>query len=135
MLSQLDGAEIKRFITKEQALSNLKSSLGDQVGLLEGLKANPLPASYEIVFHETDEYKVDPVKIKSTLEKIEGVNEVQYSEQWLERFKGIMSVFRIVGLVIGGFLCLAVLFITSLQYIPGVMTLKYISWLVLQTGL
>jgi cell division transport system permease protein len=112
-LSGLGGAEITRFITKEQALSNLKSSLGDQVGLLEGLKVNPLPASYEIVFHETGENKVDPVKIKSVLEKIEGVNEVQYSEQWLERFKGIMNVFRIVGLVIGGFLCLAVLFITT----------------------
>ncbi|MGD9161456.1 MAG: permease-like cell division protein FtsX, partial [Desulfobacteraceae bacterium] len=36
-LSGLGGAEITRFITKEQALSNLKSSLGDQVGLLEGL--------------------------------------------------------------------------------------------------
>jgi len=112
-LKSLEGAEIKRFISKEQALNSLKSSLGDQVGLLEGLKTNPLPASYEILFHEKEGDKVDPEKIKSDLEKIDGVNEVQYSEQWMERFKGVMNVFRMFGLVIGGFLCLAVLFITT----------------------
>lgn len=112
-ISDLEGAEIKGFISKAQALDNLKNSLGDQVGLLEGLNANPLPASYEIVFHETEEYLVDPVKIKLLLEMLDGVNEVQYSEQWIERFRGIMNVFRIFGLVIGGFLCLAVLFITT----------------------
>ena len=109
----LKGAEIKKFISKEQALSNLKNSLGDKVGLLEGLKDNPFPASFEILFHETEEYKVDPEKIKSDLEKIDGVDEVQYSEQWVERFKGIMNAVRIFGLVIGGFLCMAVLFITT----------------------
>ena len=112
-LSGLEGAEIKGFISKEQALSNLKKSLGDQAGLLEGLKVNPLPASYEILFHETEKNNVDPEKIKSYLEKIDGVDEVQYSEQWAERFQGIMNVFRIVGIVIGGFLCMAVLFITT----------------------
>ena len=112
-LADLSGAEIKTFISKEQALVNLKNSLGDQSGLLEGLRDNPLPASYEIVFHETDEKKVNPIKVKSDLEKIEGIDEVQYSEQWIERFRGIMNVFKIVGLVIGGFLCTAVLFITT----------------------
>ncbi len=112
-ITSLDGAEIKRFISKEQALVSLKSSLGDHSGLLEGLKDNPLPASYEIIFHETEGNKINPVKVKTDLEKIAGIDEVQYSEQWIERFRGIMNVFRIVGLVIGGFLCTAVLFITT----------------------
>lgn len=112
-IKMLEGAEIKGFISKEEALSNLKSSLGDQVGLLEGLKTNPLPGSYEITFHEKEEFKADPKKIKTDLEKIEGVDEVQYSDQWMERYKGIMNAFRIFGLIIGGFLCMAVLFITT----------------------
>ena len=112
-LADLKGAEIKGFITKEQALINLKNSLGDQAGLLDGLKDNPLPASYEIVFHEKEGYKADPQKIKSDLEKMDGVDEVQYSEQWVERFRGIMDAIRIVGMVVGGFLCMAVLFITT----------------------
>ena len=112
-LAGLKGAEIKGFISKNQALINLKNSLGDQAGLLEGLKDNPLPGSYEIVFNETEDYRVDPEKIQSDLEKMEGVDEVQYSKQWIERFRGIMNVIRIVGLIIGGFICLAVLFITT----------------------
>ena len=112
-LAGLKGAEIKGFITKEQALISLKNSLGDQAGLLDGLKDNPLPASYEIVFHEKEGYKADPQKIKSDLEKMGGVDDVQYSEQWVERFRGIMDAIRIVGMVVGGFLCMAVLFITT----------------------
>ena len=112
-LSGLEGAEIKPYISKDQALVNLKNSLGDHSGLLEGLDNNPLPASYEIIFHESGENKINPVKVKSDLEKMEGVDDVQYSEQWIERFSGIMNVFRIVGFVIGGFLCTAVLFITT----------------------
>jgi len=109
----LKGSKIKGFISKEQALINLKNSLGDQAGLLEGLKDNPLPASYEIVFQETGKDKIMPGKIKEDLEKMEGINEVQYSEQWVERFQGIVNGLRIVMLIIGGFLCTAVLFITT----------------------
>jgi cell division transport system permease protein len=112
-LAGLRGAEIKDFITKNQALINLKNSLGDQEGLLEGFKENPLPGSYEVVLNETEDYRVDPEKIKSDLEKMEGVDEVQYSKQWIERFRSIMNVIRIVGLIIGGFICMAVLFITT----------------------
>lgn len=109
----LKGAKIKGFISKEQALINLKNSLGDQEGLLDGLNDNPLPASYEIVFQESGEDMINPAKIKEDLEGMEGVNEVQYSEQWIERFEGIVNGLRIAGLIIGGFLCMAVLFITT----------------------
>ncbi len=112
-IKSLKGAEIKEFITKEQAMASLKGHLGDQAGLLEGLKANPLPESYEIIFHETKEYRADPEKIKADLEKLKGVDEVQYSKQWVERFQGIMDIIRVIGLISGGFLCTAVLFITT----------------------
>lgn len=110
---KLDGAMIKGFLSKEQAISNLKNSLGDQVGLLDGLRNNPLPASYEIVFRKTGAEKVRPEKIKEHLEQLEGIDEVQYSKQWVERFRGIVDGLRIVVIIIGGFLCTAVLFITT----------------------
>jgi cell division transport system permease protein len=112
-IRNLKGAVIKEFITKEQALESLKGHLGDQAGLLEGLKANPLPGSYEVIFHETKDYRADPEKIKADLEKLNGVDEVQYSKQWVERFQGVMDIMRVIGLITGGFLCTAVLFITT----------------------
>lgn len=112
-LKDIDRAEIRGYISKEQALTNLIEGLGEQAGLLKGLKENPLPASFELIFKDVKDYQVDPQKIKKDLEKIEGVDEVQYSEQWIERFEGVMFVFKIVGLIIGGLLCIAVLFITT----------------------
>ena len=112
-LENLKGAKIKEFVTKEQALIQLKEGLGEQAGLLNGLKENPLPASFEVVFTSIRDDEIDLKGIKGTLEKMEGVDEVQYSTQWIERFEGVLYVFRIVGLIIGGLLCIAVLFITT----------------------
>jgi len=44
---------------------------------------------------------------------MKGVEEVQYSEQWLERFEGLMYILKVTGFIIGGLLCLAVLFIVT----------------------
>lgn len=112
-LAQIEGAEIKEYISKEEALTRLKKALGAQAGLLDSLRKNPLPGSFEIVFNDVSSQELDPGKIKESLEKIQGVDEVQYSEQWMERFKGLMYVFKVVGFIIGGFLCIAVLFITT----------------------
>lgn len=112
-ITELPTAEIKRFISKEAALKDLKKCLGSHAGLLDGLSDNPLPASFELVLEDKEGQKPDPQKIKEKLEKIEGVEEVQYSEEWLKRFKGVMDVVRLVGLVVGGFLCLGVLLIMT----------------------
>lgn len=113
ILKNLPGAEIKRFVSKEEAEADLVKALGDQAGLLDGITTNPLPASFEIVFKDINRGQLDPKKIKKDLEDVEGVDEVQYSEQWLERFEGLIYVLKLVGLVVGGLLCLAVLFIVT----------------------
>ncbi|MGD8227779.1 MAG: permease-like cell division protein FtsX [Desulfobacteraceae bacterium] len=112
-LVSLPGAERTRFISKEKAMGDLRETLGPQAGLLDGLRKNPLPASYEIVFKNVRGDALNPKKIKEDLEKIQGVDEVQYSQQWLERFEVVIYMLRLVGLVIGGLLCIAVLFIIT----------------------
>jgi cell division transport system permease protein len=112
-LLNIKGAKTKGFISKDQAMMQLKESLGGQAGLLSGLKNNPLPSSFELIFEDTDNYRIDPDNIKASLEKMEGVDEVQYSKQWVERFKGLIFVFRVASLIIGGLLCVAVLFIIT----------------------
>ena len=112
-LLDLPGAELKEFITKNNAMDNLKQALGKQAGLLDGIKKNPLPASFEIVFPDIKDRKINAARIKEQLEAMQGIDEVQYSEQWVERFEGIMYIFRVAGLVIGSLLCVAVLFIIT----------------------
>ena len=113
LLRNLPGAELKDYISKEKAMVDLMKGLGAHSGLLDGLKENPLPASFEIVFKDVNIRQLNPRKMKEEIEKIEGVDEVQYSEEWLERFEGLIYVLKVAGFIIGGFLCLAVLFITT----------------------
>ena len=112
-LRKLPGAEITSFISKEKALLDLKATLGPQGRFLDGLNENPLPASFEVVFKNVSRGTLNSGKIKEDLEKQEGVDEVQYSEQWLERFEGFVYMLRLIGLIIGGLLCVAVLFIIT----------------------
>jgi cell division transport system permease protein len=113
IIRKLQGAEIKRFISKEGALRDLRKALGSHAGLLEGMSVNPLPASFEVIFKDGVGQETDPLKIKNELESIEGVEEVQYSEEWLKRFKGLMNMVRLIGFIIGGLLCMGILFIVT----------------------
>ena len=113
LLKNLPGAELKGFTSKEKAFRDLAEGLGAHAGLLDGLKKNPLPASFEILFRDVNIHQINPGKMKEEIEKIEGVDEVQYSKEVLERFEGLMYVFKVAGFIVGGGLCLAVLFITT----------------------
>jgi len=112
-ISTLKGAEITGYISKEKALQDMKGMLGSQAGLLDGLTGNPLPASFEVAFRNVDRAKFEPKRIKEALEKVAGVDEVQYSEQWLDQFEGLLYVLKVAGIAIGGLLCVAVLFIIT----------------------
>lgn len=112
-LRQIDNAEVVNFVSKEKALIHLKEALGPQSGLLDGLNKNPLPSSFDIMFKDVKGDKINPRRIKEDLEKTEGIDEVQYSEQWVERFEGSLYLFKVIGIIIGCFLCVAVLFITT----------------------
>jgi cell division transport system permease protein len=112
-IQKIPGAHIDRIITKEQALDDLKRALGHEARVLDGLTKNPLPASIEVVFRPSKGARPDPGKLQKELESLAGVEEVQYSEEWLHRFEGLMRVFRLAGLIIGGLLGLGVLFIVT----------------------
>jgi cell division transport system permease protein len=113
LIRKMPGAKIKRFISKDGALRDLRHALGSHSGLLDGLSSNPLPASFEVIFIDKENQKADPLNIKNELEGIEGVSEVQYSEEWLKRFEGLMNMVRLVGFIIGGLLCIGILFIVT----------------------
>ncbi|MBE9574010.1 MAG: ABC transporter permease [Proteobacteria bacterium] len=101
------------FISKDDALKSLRKQLGEKAGLLDGLGENPLPASLEIVLSRDVSGDSLPYELKTRLERIRGVDEVQYSQEWVERFQAIMRAVKLIGLVFGGLLFLAALFIIT----------------------
>ncbi len=112
-IREFPGAEIERYISKQQAFTELEGALGPRAELLKGLSKNPLPASFEVVFGAGRVQSRDPAGLRSLLEGMEGVDEVQYSQDWLHRFAGFMNLFRVIGFGIGGLLCVGILFIVS----------------------
>jgi cell division transport system permease protein len=109
-LLQYPEVTINEFISKSDAMRNLKKRLGDKTGLLDGLEDNPLPASLEIILSRG---KIEdlPQQLKARLERLEVVDEVQYSYEWVEKIQGIMGAVRLIGIIFGGLLFLAALFI------------------------
>jgi cell division transport system permease protein len=104
---------ITDFISKDDALKSLGKQLGEKAGLLDGLGENPLPASLEITLSRDVSGDSLPYELKTRLERINGVDEVQYSQEWVERFRAIMGAVKIIGLVFGSLLFLAALFIIT----------------------
>jgi cell division transport system permease protein len=47
------------------------------------------------------------------LKKIPEITEVQYGEEWVQRFTDFMNLVRFAGALVGGFLVLAVVFIVA----------------------
>lgn len=109
-LLQYPEVTVKEFISKSDAMRNLKKRLGDKAGLLDGLKDNPLPASLEIILSggKTEDF---PRQLKTRLERLEVVDEVHYSHEWIEKIQAIMGAVRLIGTIFGGLLFLAALFI------------------------
>ena len=109
-LLQYPGVAIDEFISKSGAMGNLKRRLGDKAGLLEGLEDNPLPASLEIILSrgKAEDF---PKQLKTRLEMLEVVDEVHYSHEWAEKIQAIMGAVKLIGIIFGGLLFLAALFI------------------------
>jgi len=102
-----------KYVSKEKAFEEFKHALGPQSRLLSALSSNPLPASFEVEIRPTKNQKETLRMLSSRLKKLRGVEEVQYSQAWLQRFRDILDMVKIVGFVVGGLLALGALFIVT----------------------
>jgi cell division transport system permease protein len=112
ILKMPEAAEVV-YITKAQALEDLKRRLGARAALLDGLEENPLPASFELTLKEA--YR-SPDQIKPLLVRLKGlerVTDVDYAWDWSEKLASVFNFFKLGALVIGGLLFLATVFIIS----------------------
>ena len=115
VIANLPDTTIDRFISKKEALKDLRSSLGSQAGLLDGLSNNPLPASLEahVTYSNSKGEKPNIREIKTKIEALKGVDEVQCSEEKFDQFEGLMNILGLVGFIIGGLLSIGVIFIVT----------------------
>jgi len=106
-----------RFISQEDALKEMRQSLGDKAVILDAFRENPLPASFEI---KLDEEGLSPEAVRNKaaeLRKLPGVEDVQYGEKWLASLYSVSRGMKIGAVIVG--LIIFVAITLSLIHIPS----------------
>ncbi|PKL51913.1 MAG: hypothetical protein CVV37_04000 [Nitrospira bacterium HGW-Nitrospira-1] len=100
-----------RYISKDEAMKELKASLKNSDYILEGLDENPLPDSIEIKLR-TNEVETETARqLAGEALKIKGVTEVDYGEKFLSTLNTIKKGFKVIGLVLVAVLSAGVIFV------------------------
>lgn len=89
------------YTSKEEALASFKRELKGQESLLEGLGENPLPASFQLKVQERYQSPEAIKRLVISLKRLEGVEDVLYGQEWVERLNTTVRLLRLMGLSVG----------------------------------
>ncbi|HEX9443025.1 MAG TPA: permease-like cell division protein FtsX, partial [Candidatus Binatia bacterium] len=105
--------ESVRFVSRPEAWESFRKSLGSQSGVLEGLTAEVLPASLEIAVRGDYRDHEALAAAAGRLRAEKGVAQVEYPEEWMEKFSLLTFALASAEWILGGFLLIATLFIVG----------------------
>jgi len=109
----IETVEDVAFVSREQALERLKTRLAGHNDLIEGLEQNPLPASFEIRLTRKARTLQGVEAVATQLRQMPALTDIQYGQTWLENLTAIMNMLKFIGVFLGAFLFLTVIFIIS----------------------
>jgi cell division transport system permease protein len=109
----LPGTAEILYVSQEEALQKFYGRLKGQEALLEGVSSEILPSSLEIHLKKDSRDSKSIALYVERLKKIPMINEVQYGEEWVKRFSHFMNLVRFAGILVAGFIVLAVVFIVA----------------------
>jgi cell division transport system permease protein len=101
------------YTSKAEALQQFKREMQGKEALLEGLGENPIPASLQLRVHEAYQTPEALKQLTASLSRLEGVEDVMYGQEWVDRLSSVIQVLRLLGLSVGLALGLASLLIVS----------------------
>lgn len=101
------------YVSRAEALKRFKQRLADDADLLEGVDPDVLPASFEIALKEKSRNRQGVSALVARLRQNSGLSDLRYGQDWLERFESFVSLLRLAGAILGGFLLFAALFIVA----------------------
>ena len=101
------------YTSKEEALQSFKRELRGKESLLEGLGENPIPASLQLKIHEAYQTPEGLRQFTAFLSRLEGVEDVMYGQEWVDRLNSVIRMLRLLGLSVGLALGMASLLIVS----------------------
>jgi len=95
------GVQAVSYVSKEQALADFRAQFPADSHLLQGLGENPLPASFVVSLspslHSPDAVRRWAERVQS----VPGVEQVQYSRDWIDNLTAIVGYLELVAVGIG----------------------------------
>lgn len=101
------------FVSKDEAMTEFQEELGEDSDILGVLESNPLPASFRITLREEYKNKEATERFAAGLAQMQGIEEVRYGREFLEKFTSITKGFFYVDAFLGIVVILSSVFIIS----------------------
>lgn len=113
-IREIQAIDDVKFVSSEEALEDFKTRLVGHEDLLEGVAdANPLPASFEIRLKPKYQNFASVQAVVESLAQIPHLNDFQYGQTWLENLTIVINLLKFIGVFLGIFLFLTIIFIIS----------------------
>lgn len=110
-LLALEGIEEVSFISRDEALDELRETLEGSRDLLDEIPSNPLPDAFRVK-PRPDNISTDFLERTAVLVGAwDGVEDVRYGRKWFERGERLVKGFFIVDLALGLIIFLSVIFV------------------------
>ncbi len=112
-ISQLSGVRAVKFISKEQAWTELKTDLADNAGLLDILERNPLPASLRIQLDANYKLSKKLSELEDKIKLLKGIEETWSGQDLLIRLQKIIKAVISFDIAIVVIVFFSIIFIVS----------------------
>ncbi len=100
-----------RFISKEEAMKELKGLLKNSNYVFEGLDENPLPDSIEVKLRKESVSLESVKKISDEVLTIKGVKEIDYGEKFLATLHSVKSGAKTAGMTLVTIISAGIIFV------------------------
>ncbi|MGQ9800771.1 MAG: cell division protein FtsX [Candidatus Saccharicenans sp.] len=101
------------YVSSADALGRFRANFPELQEIIDNLKSNPFPPSYEVKLKEKILSLPAIVYFMEKIKSLKGVTDVQFNQEWAEKMESLSRIVRAVGFFLGGILILASFFIIS----------------------
>ncbi len=112
ILTQAEVTSVQ-FVSKDEALADFKTQLGDQADLLSALRVNPLPNAFWVEPKPEFKTRDAMVGLAERFQQLRGVEEVRYGKEFLDKFSSIVKGIYTIDIVVGFIVIMSAIFIIA----------------------
>jgi cell division transport system permease protein len=100
-----------KFVSREDAFKELRSTLKNSQYVLEGLEENPLPDSLIVKLKNTAMGAESVRQLAEEVSRTSGISEVDYGEKFLATLHNVKAGMKITGIILTVVLCTGIVFV------------------------